>query len=73
MIIVNAFIVSINIYSGKSSKNGLTTYYNFLKSVVSVNIHNVKETVNLREKVVLYNDQTGGKFYRFESGDAHIR
>jgi hypothetical protein len=33
----------------------------------------VKEKVNLREKAVRYHDQTGGKFSRFESSDAHFR
>jgi hypothetical protein len=51
----------------------LTTYYKFLKSVVSVNIHICKETANLSEEAVRYHDQTGGKFSRFESGDAHFR
>jgi hypothetical protein len=53
----------------------MTTNYNFLKSMVSVNIHMiyVNETVNFREGAIRYHDQTGGKFSRFESGDAHFR
>jgi hypothetical protein len=29
--------------------------------------------VNFREEAARYHDQTGGKFSRFESGDAHFR
>jgi hypothetical protein len=45
----------------------MTTYYNFVKSVLPVYLLYVKETVKLREEAVRYHDQTGGKLSRFES------
>jgi hypothetical protein len=42
-----------------------------MKIIMNLEACCFKDSVNLREEAVRYHDQTGGKFSRFEFGDAH--
>jgi hypothetical protein len=76
-VIISGECPNNNIYSGKYSKNGpecLDDDILQLYKVVSVKIYIcVKETVNLKKEAVRSHDQTGGKFSRFDSSDAHFK